>query len=146
MKISQDLRPVFDKRKIEKRQVSQNRHEFRTLLAQEKTQLHEERLHALLSEIRSQGEKLAQTRTVKELYQYKRLIERFIKEAVDFGMELKHSSSWSFSGRMESYTLVERINEELLELTDMVLEEGRNAIDILGKVGEIEGLLINLYT
>jgi len=146
MKISQDLRPVLDKRKIEKRQVAQNRHEFRTLLAQEKTQLQQERLHALLSEIRSQGEKLAQTRTVKELYQYRRLIERFIKEAVDFGMELKHSNSWSFSGRMESYTLVEKINEELLELTDMVLEEGKTAIDILSKVGEIEGLLINLYT
>lgn len=146
MKISQDLRPVLDKRKLEKRQVSHDRHEFRALLTKEKTQLHQERLNALLSDIRSQGEKLAQTRTVKELHQYKRLIERFIKEAVDFGMELKHSSSWSFSGRMESFTLVEKINEELLELTDLVLEEGKNAIAILGKVGEIEGLLINLYT
>lgn len=146
MKISQDFRTIIDKRKIEKRPKLTSKQEFRTLLLKERDQLQQDRLHALLEEIQSQGERLARTRTVKELHLYKRLIERFVKEAVDFGMELKHTGGWSHSGRMESYTLVQKVDEELLALTDIVLDEGKDALDILEKVGEIEGLLINLYT
>lgn len=146
MKISQDMRPIVDKRKVEQRQVSSEKQQFHTLLLKEGHQLHKDRLHALLAEIQGQGERLARSRTAKELHQYKRLIERFVKEAVDFGMELKHTGGWNHSGRMESHTLVEKVDKELLALTEMVLEEGKDSLDILGKIGEIEGLLINLYT
>lgn len=146
MKISQELRPILDKRKVETRQTSNDKSDFRTLLVKEGSQLHKDRLNELLSDIAKQGDRLARSQTVKELHQYKRLIERFVKEAVEFGMELKHTGGWSLSGRMESHTLVEKIDEELLALTEMVLDEGKGSLDLLGKIGEIEGLLINLYT
>ena len=146
MKISQDMRPLVSKRNVEHRQLPTDKQPFQSLLVKEKQQLHQERLHALLSDIQSQGERLVRSQTVKELQQYKRLIERFMKEVVDFGMELKHSSGWSYSGRMETYTLVEKVDEELLTLTEMVLEEGKDSLEILRKIGEIEGLLINIYT
>src|SRR5690554_2709624 len=132
MKISQNIRPIVDKRKVEKRQVLNERQPFQTFLVKEGHQLHKERLHALLTEIQSQGERLVRSRTAKELQQYKRLIERFVKEAVDFGMELKHTGGWNHSGRMESHTLVKKVDEELLALTEMVLEEGKDSLDILG--------------
>lgn len=146
MKISQDMRPILDKRKVETRQTSNEKSDFRTLLVKEGNQLHKDRLNELLSEIAKQGDRLARSQTVKELHQYKRLIERFVKEAVEFGMELKHKGGWSPSGRMESHTLVEKVDEELLALTELVLDEGKDSLDLLGKIGEIEGLLINLYT
>lgn len=146
MKIGQELRPIYDKQNVEKRQRTSGKADFRSLLIQEGSQLHKERLNALLSEIKQQGSRLAHSQTVKELQQYKRLIERFVHEAVEYGMELKHTGGWSPSGVMESHTLVKKIDEELLELTEKVLSEGKDPIDLLGKIGEIEGLLINLYT
>lgn len=146
MRISQDMRPIVDKRKVEQRRVSAAKPRFQSLLAKESHQLQKDRLHALFTDIRNQGERLVRSRTVEALHQYKRLIERFIQEAVEFGLELKKSGGWSYAGSMESHTLVKKVDEELLALTEWVLEEGKGPLDILEKIGEIEGLLINLYT
>lgn len=146
MEISRDMRTVVDKQTVEQRKLANKKQPFQTLLVKEGRQLHKERLHALLGNIQSQGERLVRSRTAKELHQYKRLIEKFVKEAVDFGLELKHTGGWNHFGQKESHTLVDQVDKELLALTEMIFEEGKDSLDILGKVGEIEGLLINLYT
>ena len=35
---------------------------------------------------------------------------------------------------------------KLIELTEEVVNQEKDAIDLLGRIGEIKGLLINLYT
>jgi uncharacterized protein YaaR (DUF327 family) len=61
-------------------------------------------------------------------------------------MELKQSHSWNQFGQGRSLKVVETIDETLSELTDELMKKEESSIDILGKVGEIKGLLINLYT
>jgi uncharacterized protein YaaR (DUF327 family) len=41
--------------------------------------------------------------------------------------------------------VVETVDEKLSELTDELMKKEESSIDILGKVGEIKGLLINIY-
>ncbi|PWA12103.1 DUF327 domain-containing protein [Pueribacillus theae] len=146
MKIGQDMRPLVEKTKIEQRHVKEGKEDFQVLLRKENEKTHKERLKRLLFDIEKQGEKLARSQTIKELHQYKQLVERFVKEAVHFGMNLKHSSTFSHSGKMESHILVEKIDEELLNLATIVLDRNKQSIDLMGKIGEIKGLLINLYT
>jgi len=59
---------------------------------------------------------------------------------------LKQSHSWNQYGQGRSLKIVETIDDKLVELTEGVLEKEESSIDLLGKIGEIKGLLINLYT
>ena len=61
-------------------------------------------------------------------------------------MELKQSHTWNRSGEGRRLKIVDTIDEKLIELTEDILNEERDSVEILAKIGEIKGLLINLYT
>lgn len=73
-------------------------------------------------------------------------MKQLVKETVETGMELKQSHSWNRFAEGRVHQTVELIDEKLVELTEEVLKEEKQSIDILGKIGEIKGLLIHLYT
>jgi uncharacterized protein len=103
-------------------------------------------LQQLMKEVESAGERLARSRTFKDMAKFKTLVKQFVKETVSFGMELKHSHSWNQYGEGRSLRLVETIDEKLVDLTEELMKNKDEQIDILGRIGEIKGLLINLYT
>ena len=146
MKISQELKPTMERTFKDHFGTGRKKEVFRAILGKEQLKLQRETLQTLFLEIETQGDKLIQTQTVKELQQYKQLVQRFVQEAVHFGMALKQSRGWNQQGRMQTLSLVKTIDEHLLELTEAVLEKGKSSIDLLEKVGEIKGLLINLYS
>jgi len=41
---------------------------------------------------------------------------------------------------------VKEIDQQLITLTEAVVEQEKPSIDLLDKIGEIKGLLINLYS
>lgn len=120
--------------------------EFKAMVSKESAQLRKEELNKLLHELTQQGEKLAKFRNFRDLSQYKRLVKKFMEEATQYGLELKQSRSWNMHGQNRKLTIIETVDEKLVELTELVLDTEKETIDILGKIGEIKGLLINLYT
>jgi uncharacterized protein len=146
MKINQDMRLNTDKIRSEQKAVTNNSLKFNELVQKQDQKMQIGQLQNLLKDIESAGERLSRSRTFKDLSKYKTLVKRFVKEAVDFGMDLKQSHSWNQYGQGRSLKIVETIDEKLVELTEGVLEKEGNSINLLGKIGEIKGLLINLYT
>ncbi|KIY23415.1 MULTISPECIES: YaaR family protein [Mesobacillus] len=146
MKINQDLRLNIDKLRQDQKQQSGNGIKFNQLVEKQEHKLQIGQLQQLLKEVESAGERLARSRTFKDLAKFKTLVKQFVKEAVHFGLELKQSHSWNQYGEGRSLKLVETIDDKLVELTDELMSKKVEQIDILGKIGEIKGLLINLYT
>ncbi len=146
MKINQDIRLNTDKIRSEQKTSANTSLKFNELVQKQDQKMQMGQLQNLLKDIESAGERLARSRTFKDLSKYKTLVKRFVKEAVDFGMDLKQSHSWNQYGQGRSLKIVETIDEKLVEITEGVLEKEGNSIDLLGKIGEIKGLLINLYT
>ncbi|MEK3988099.1 MULTISPECIES: DUF327 family protein [Robertmurraya] len=146
MKINQDIRLNTDKIRSEQKTAANTSLKFNELVQKQDQKMQIGQLQNLLKDIESAGERLARSRTFKDLSKYKTLVKRFVKEAVDFGMDLKQSHSWNQYGQGRSLKIVETIDEKLVEITEGVLEKEGNSIDLLGKIGEIKGLLINLYT
>lgn len=146
MKINQDMRLNTDKIRSEQKAVTNSSLKFNELVQKQDQKMQIGQLQNLLKDIESAGERLSRSRTFKDLSKYKTLVKRFVKEAVDFGMDLKQSHSWNQYGQGRSLKIVETIDEKLVELTEGVLEKEGNSINLLGKIGEIKGLLINLYT
>ncbi|ASF37655.1 hypothetical protein CEH05_00250 [Halobacillus halophilus] len=146
MKITHDMRTQMESAQKQAAQQSQGRPRFDQLVQSQTRQLQEVQLNQLIKSINAQGERVARFRSFRDLAKYKRLIKDFVKESVNYGMNLKHSHSWNQYGQTRKLTLVESVDEKLAELTEAVMDEEKKTIDLLGLIGEIKGLLINLYT
>ncbi|MBU9724072.1 MULTISPECIES: YaaR family protein [Bacillaceae] len=104
-----------------------------------------EKLGQLLEKIDDQGKTLAESRTVEELRKYKQLVKEFMDDAVKLGLSLEERKGFNRRGRTKVYKIVKEVDSKLIDLTNAVLKEQRKGIDILDMVGEIKGLLVNVY-
>ncbi|KKE77569.1 YaaR family protein [Oceanobacillus caeni] len=102
-------------------------------------------LDNMMKNITLQGEKLARSRNFKDLAKFKRLIKSFLGETVSGGLRIKKEQSFNRNGSSH-LTLIKQVDEKLIELTEQVMSQEKKTVDILGLIGEIKGLLINLYT
>lgn len=119
---------------------------FDAIVQSQTQKLQQSELQKLMQDITLQGNKLARYRSFKDLVKFKRLVKGFLKEAVSSGIDLKKSQSFSFTGGSRNLTLVEVIDEKLMDLTEEIMNQEKKTVDLLGLIGEIKGLLINLYT
>lgn len=144
MKINQDLRMGMDTRpKLLVNQNQQNR--FGDVLVKQGSKMQTEQLTRLLGDISSAGDRVARSRNLRELARFKMLVKRFLQETVEYGMELKQSHTWNRFGEGRHLKIINTIDERLIELAQDILDEEKDSIDLLDKIGEIKGLLINLY-
>jgi len=144
MKISQDMRSKVGTQPL--RAAVDGKQSFDRLVQSQSLKLKQEGLEQLVQEIGKQGNKLARFRTFKELAKFKRMIKGFLQETVSKGLNLERSSSFSFDGTHSNLAIVKQIDEKLIELTEQVMGQERKTVDLLDIIGEIKGLLINLYT
>ncbi len=118
---------------------------FQDLMQQQEDLATNEQLKNMVDQINRQGERLARTMTVRELRNYKILVKQFLEEAIRRGIQLKDTKGWDRRGRGKRYKLLEEIDRLLLDMADELLEQEQGRIGILDKVGEIRGMLINLF-
>ncbi len=147
MKIEHRLQPSA-KVKLDRQkniETSDTNNSFSDFLQQEKRKDSKEFLAKLLQDIDEQGEKFVQFRNVKELKKYKELIKTFMDEAVKASLQLEERVSYDRLGRSKRLKIIRDIDKKLLELTDMILHNESNQIEFLNRIGEIKGLLINIY-
>ena len=102
-------------------------------------------LQKIVEQIQLQGERLAKSMTVRELRQYKLLLKRFLEETVRKGVTMRDTRGWDRRGRSKRYKLLEEIDKTLTTMADGLLEDEQGRIDILVKIGEIRGMLVNYF-
>lgn len=104
-----------------------------------------ERLDKLFNIIDEQGEKLKRSLDKKDLMEYKRRVKEFLRTLHREFARAKQSFSWDSRGNMRTYTIVEKIDGNLEILQQLFLEEQADALEVLKRVDEIRGLLLDLY-
>ncbi|RHW31768.1 DUF327 family protein [Lysinibacillus yapensis] len=145
MKINQDLRVGLNTNPNDLKHVNQSGNRFNEVLVKQGSKLQTEQLTRLMGDISAAGERVAKSRNLRELTRFKMLVKRFLQEAVEYGLDMKQSHTWNRFGEGRRLKIVETIDERLVELAQDILNEEKNTIDLLDKIGEIKGLLINLY-
>lgn len=144
MKISQDMQPKVNQTTVSK--AKEENQQFDKLVQTQSHKLVREELSELLDNITRQGEKLAKFRSFQDLAKFKRMIKEFLQETVYKGLKLKHDHNFTSNYYSQKLTTVEEIDEKLVDLTEDVLDQEKKTVDLLGAIGEIRGLLVNLYT
>ncbi|WP_430789429.1 YaaR family protein [Virgibacillus flavescens] len=146
MKISQDLRSQVDATNKHSRSSFEGKQSFDGLVQTQSHKLKAQELQLLMKGITVQGEKLAKFRSFKDLVKFKRMVKGFLQETVYNGLDLKQSHSFGLESRNQKLSIVKEIDSKLIELTEELMNQERKSVDLLGLIGEIKGLLINLYT
>jgi len=119
---------------------------FTEVMDKKKNDVLFERFQTMAQEIEAQGKKLAESQTVEDLKKYKRLVKQFLDDAVKNGLQLEEQRGFSRGGRTRIYKIVKEVDKKLIDLTNAVLQKEQKGLDLLGLIGEIQGLIINIYT
>ncbi|MFO1444413.1 YaaR family protein [Bacillus sp. Bva_UNVM-123] len=119
---------------------------FQEVMSKNRQQTVYDKMTKMVQEIEEQGKVLVENRTVDQLRKYKKMIKGFMEEAVQNGLQLEEQRGFNRRGRTKIYKIVKEVDKKLIDLTNTVLDKEKKSMDILSMVGEIKGLLINIYT
>ena len=117
---------------------------FGDLLQQQEEGRTQEELKRKLEDIRLQGDRLTRSMTVRELVLYRQMVKSFLEDTVKRGIGLRETKGWDRRGRGKRYKLLEEVDAMLVGMGEQLLQTEEGRIDLLHKVGEIRGILINL--
>ncbi|WP_232336699.1 YaaR family protein [Planococcus lenghuensis] len=118
---------------------------FASAMKESQAKLQFESLTQLMTQVDARGEKLAKQRTLENLMAYKQVLKQFIGESVNYGLQLSEKQSFGYNGGMRKHQVIETVDQKLIELQDEVLASESDGVETLRLVGEIKGLLVNLY-
>ncbi|MBP2002683.1 uncharacterized protein YaaR (DUF327 family) [Paenibacillus shirakamiensis] len=144
MKIEPGYRPLSSGRGVNDGNTRpiQNK-TFSDTMQQQGEQASQQELQRRVKEIQIQGDRLAYSMTVRELKSYRLLVKRFLEDTVRRGVGTKDIKGWDRRGRGKRYKLLDEIDTTLLEMAEELLESEQGKIELLQKIGEIRGMLIN---
>ena len=101
-----------------------------------------EELESYIKDIKKKVNKLILSKSYIDVKNYKSTIKNYLKAVVDYTYILnKNIGFWE----NQYYSTVETINEQLESLTNELLSEEKENLDISSTIDTIQGLLIDIY-
>ena len=144
MKISQMLQ-TQQVEQTKQAQPTDGSFKFTLVTHIEESQL-QQRLTAMMEQITMQGEKLAKHRDVKDMKRYRSLIKEFMNEIIGRSHEFSRENFLDRRGRHRVYGIIRLVDQNLDELAQELVKDEQDNISILAKIGEIRGLLLDIFT
>jgi len=117
---------------------------FRRTLTDMSKEMYAARIQDMKNEIDEQGKLLADRVDVKELEKYRRLIREFLDEIVSNGYTFSREDAYASRGKHRYIATVRIIDEKLDALGKEVMKEQADKIEILNKIDDIRGLLLDI--
>lgn len=104
------------------------------------------RLSGMMEEISKQGASIAKRKDIREMKKYRTLIKEFMNEVTVKSHSFSRENFLDRRGRHRVYGILRRVDETLDELAAELMKEEKDQVAILAKIGEIEGLLLDILT
>ena len=117
---------------------------FRRTLTDLSKEMYTARLTEMKSDIDEQGKRLADRVDVKEFEKYRRLIREFLDEIVSNGYTFLREDAYASRGRHRYIATVKIVDTKLDELGKEVMKEQADQIEVLNRIDDIRGLLLDL--
>ena len=118
---------------------------FRRTLSDMSQEMYTAHLLQIKKNIEDQAERLADKVDVKEYEKYRKLIREFLDEIVSNGYTFTRENAFAARGSRHRYiATVETINKTLDELGKEVIKDQSDKLEILSRIDDIRGLLMDL--
>ena len=128
-------------------QVNQSDGTFKFTLAShiQETDL-QARLSNLMEEITMQGDRLSKKRDIRDMKKYRGLIKEFMNEIINRSHQFSRENFLDRRGRHRVYGIIRMVDQTLDELAQELVKDEKDNLAILAKIGEIRGLLLDIFT
>ena len=103
------------------------------------------KIDALMMDITSQGERIARHMDIRDLRKYRGLIKDFLNEVVYRSHKFSRENFLDRRGRHRVYGIIRKIDETLDQLAEELMLDEKDHLSILSRIGEIEGLLLDIF-
>ena len=101
-------------------------------------------LEQQLDQIHDIGQKLLKMQTLEQVKAYKAAVKAFMQYFLQHGIEAEEMVSNRSVLNQKKYTIIRIIDEKLERLVTGILQSQVKQMEILSKLEEIQGLLVNL--
>lgn len=118
---------------------------FSSLLNDKKEDSDREKLDRMMEEIKEKGEELVDSRNIDILVNYKKMVKDFVEQASSFAFQIVDRKGLSRVGRSKILKIVSQVDEALVKITEEFIKEERNRLNLLQKIGQLGGLLTDIY-
>jgi uncharacterized protein YaaR (DUF327 family) len=103
----------------------------------------EETLRELLDDVHSAGDALKQRPLAEEIKQYKRAVRHFLHYVVENGYGIK-TENYLFKHEKRRKVQIEVVDQKLEQLASGILSGQLGQVELLARLDEITGLLVDL--
>ena len=104
------------------------------------------KVDALLNDITAQGNRIAQHMDIRDMKKYRGLVKDFLNEVVYRSHKFSRENFLDRRGRHRVYGIIRLIDKNLDELASELVEDEKDHIAILDRIGEMKGLLLDILT
>jgi len=104
------------------------------------------KLSGLMEKITVKGKKLAEHMDIKDMKEYRGLVSEFMNEIVSHSHKFSRENFLDRRGRHRVYGIVKLVNSNLDELAKELIKNEKSNLNILSRVDEIRGLLLDIST
>ena len=104
------------------------------------------KVDALMEDITAQGNRIAQHMDIRDMKRYRTLIKDFLNEVLYRSHKFSRENFLDRKCLHRVYGIIKLIDENLDELASELVSDEKDHISILSKIGEIEGLLLDIFT
>lgn len=101
-------------------------------------------LEGVLGEVEEYARRLRESPIFENLLRYKKKVRAILLFLVEQSYDVKESSFYDLQGRRRLLVLVENIDQKLEELTREFLNNQGSSLDLVSRLDEIRGLLLDL--
>lgn len=102
----------------------------------------EQQLKQMLEDIKKKGNRLAITKCYGDVASYKRMIREYLESVLSYMYGVKKDISF---WQTQYFITVETIDSKLEELTQMLLSDEKDNLNIASTIDEISGLIVDVY-
>ena len=104
----------------------------------------QEKLGNMMQEITEQGEKIAKHMDIKDMRKYREIVKGFLNEVVNRSHKFSRENFLDRRGRHRVYGIVKLVDKNLDELAGELVKEEKNHLEIVGRIDDIRGLLLDI--
>lgn len=128
-------------------QVEQGDGSFKFTLASAITDAElQQKIDSMLVDITAQGDRIARHMDIRDMRKYRELIREFMNEVVFRSHKFSRENFLDRKGRHRVYGIIKLLDANLDELAQELVKDEKDHITILNKIGEIRGLLLDIFT
>ena len=102
----------------------------------------EQQLRDMMDVIKKKGNRLSITKCFSDVKAYKNLIREYLDSVLKHMYEIKKDISF---WQTQYFITVDTVDTKLEELTQMLLNQEKENLDIANTIDEISGLIVDIY-